>query len=32
MHWLTSRSWLLLGVALVASCAQTLATSGKVSA
>jgi hypothetical protein len=30
-HWLTSRSWLLLGVALVASCAQTLATSGKVS-
>jgi hypothetical protein len=30
-HWLTSRSRLLLGVALVASCAQTLATSGKVS-
>jgi methyltransferase (TIGR00027 family) len=30
-HWLTSRSWLLLGAALVASCAQTLATSGKVS-
>lgn len=30
-HSLTSRSWLLLGCALIASCAQTLATSGKVS-
>jgi methyltransferase (TIGR00027 family) len=28
---LTSGGWLLLGVALVASCAQTLATSGQVS-
>ena len=28
---MTSRSWLLLACALMASCAQTLATSGKVS-
>src|SRR5215813_13947300 len=30
-HGLTSPGWLLLGLALMASCAQTLATTGKVS-